>query len=121
MKKLIATLVLTAVLLAGCGVADPATKEGAQKIAEKWVKKNAQTYMFDGSDLKRTKIFPLSCENCFKYEFTFESSHAGYGDRSGQELEEVATEHTIGIYVENGEITGVTTDGEYDELNPPVE
>ncbi len=117
MKKLIATLVLTAVMFVGCMAADPATKEGAQEIATKWVEDNAPTYMFDGSDLERTKIFPLSCENCFKFEFNFTSKYPGFGDRSGEELEAEDTYHTIGVYIENGEVTEAVTDAEYDEIN----
>jgi hypothetical protein len=118
MKKLIATFILAAVVFTGCVMADPATKEGAEKIVKKWIEQNAQTYVFDGSYLERTKIFPLSCEGCFKFEFNFTSAYPGFGDRSGEELEALETYHTIGVYVEDGEITSAVTDGEYSEFSP---
>ncbi|MFA5820753.1 MAG: hypothetical protein WC873_01450 [Candidatus Gracilibacteria bacterium] len=115
MKKILSAILISAVLFTGC--ANPSTKEGAQKIAEKWVKQNASTYVFDGYDLKHTKTFPLSCDNCWKYEFLFKSSNSGYGDRTGQALDKVITDHRIQVLVENGEITDANVDNAYDEIS----
>ena len=49
--------------------------------------------------------------------FTFESRHAGYGDRSGQVLPRAITPHEAVIMVEAGAVTSAVMDGVWDMIN----
>jgi hypothetical protein len=49
--------------------------------------------------------------------FEFDSSHAGYGDRTGLTLAEVITPHQAVVTVEQGEVTDAVLDGEWDMLS----
>lgn len=87
---------------------DQTDYQTARTVAENFVK-NSATYRFDGSNLRFNKSITLSAQNCggmvcyqFVYEFT--SSHAGYNDRTGQDLPIVMTDHQIIATVRNGKI-----------------
>ena len=81
-----------------------------QKIAEDWIVNNSSTYKFDGQNLTF-----LSVENDKMY-FAFESTSAGYGDRTGQMSATVMTPHIIEIIVEDGGVVSAITDGRYNEI-----
>jgi hypothetical protein len=117
MKKiLLLVLVLLALIagpiLGGCAKAEPSSTEGPQKIAEDFVKAEA-TYVFDGipETLELTNASAGTTPWTFTYEF--DSRHAGYGDRTGQMLNQVITHHKAVITGENGQITMALMDGVY--------
>ncbi len=98
----------------------PTNKEDRlQEKAETWIKENAPTYIFDGRNLEfveKRGLDLIGCENCYEFEFTFESTNAGYGDREGKILAQVITPHTIVVLVEDGEVTNAVTDQVFDEI-----
>jgi len=91
------------------------TEEDAKIMAEGYII-NAPTYSFDGSDLAYEKTIGLRCKFCWQFVYVFTSRHAGYGDRTGQVLAEVITDHRIYATIESGQVTGATIDGIWDEL-----
>ncbi len=81
-----------------------------QQIAQDWIVNNSPTYKFDGQDL----AFLGTREG--KICFAFQSTSAGYGDRTGQMSATVITPHIMEIVVENGEVISAITDGKYNEI-----
>ncbi len=81
-----------------------------QQIAQDWIINNSPTYKFDGQDLTF-----LSIEG-EKIYFAFQSTSAGYGDRTGQMSATVITPHIMEIVVENNEVVSAVTDGRYNEI-----
>lgn len=82
--------------------------------------KNGATFKFDGIpetlSIGETLIlesYPVQ----YVVTITFDSRHAGYGDRTGQILAQVITRHTARITVVKGEVVSATLDGVWDELN----
>lgn len=83
---------------------------------------NAPTFRFDG--IKQTvnvtyvaeATVPPGTPAHVVVTITFESTHAGYGNRSGQVLAEVITPHTAVINVVGNEVTAAVLDGKWDEL-----
>jgi hypothetical protein len=96
--------------------------EEAEEIAEKWIE-NAPTYSFDGFDLKledhkTLETFPE--QHVMNYTFT--STHGGYGNRTDQIVTEALTPHNIEVIVSEGEVRSAVIDGEWDEITQqPVE
>jgi len=89
------------------------------KSARSWIGENSLTYTFDGEDLtfvEKRGLDLVGCENCYEVEFSFESRHAGYGDRTGKMVAQVITPHSIVVLIEDGEVTRVTTDGKFNEM-----
>ena len=109
------------------------TEEGSKNLADDFVS-NRPTFVFDGIEeslvleetvclLKENK--PGSQETLSKvhgwsFTFKFESTHSGYGDRSGQILAQVITPHEAIITVEAGEVTSAIMDGEWDMINQRI-
>lgn len=90
------------------------------KIAEQWMQKNAQTYVFDGMDLSlKETLYPdiAGCENCHQFVFSFNSRHAGYGNREGEMLAQVITPHETIITIENKKVINALTDNVFDEIS----
>jgi len=83
---------------------------------------NAPTFRFDGirQTVNVTNIaeatVPPGTPAHVVVTITFESRHAGYGNRSGQALAQVITPHTAVITVVGGEVTSAVLDGKWDEL-----
>jgi hypothetical protein len=82
--------------------------------------KNGATYKFDGIDgtmvVEETRIlesYPVQ----YIVIISFDSSHAGYGDRTGQILAQVVTPHSAWVKVVNGEVVSAVLDNTWDELN----
>ena len=48
---------------------------------------------------------------------SFDCSHAGYGDRTGEILAQVITSHKVRLTVVSEEVQGAVIDGEWDEIN----
>ena len=122
-KKIIIAIIVVVILavvllLANRGreaSTEPMPLEQAKTIAQEWITKEAPTYAFDGLDLALIDAEDMG-EGRYKFNFSFESRQAGYGDREGQVLAQAITPHTIEVLVENGQITRAVTDGVYDEI-----
>ncbi len=92
------------------------TEEEAIDLAMEWVRNEAPTYVFDGSDLTFERIEPIeNCENCFEVEVSFTSAAAGYGDRTDEMVAQVITPHTTIVTIEGGEVIRAVTDDEFVE------
>lgn len=112
MKKMTAVLVL--ILSLGCmGQEKTYTEEDSLRTAQKFVL-DSPTYKYDGGDLKHIGTEPLKCPYCWQFTFTFTSTHAGYGDRSGQMVAQVITSHTAKVIVEKGKVTHAVLDDDWD-------
>ena len=93
-------------------------EEEIKEIAKQFVE-NSSTYEFDGFDLEYNKtLYPdiTNCSQCLIFVFEFKSRHAGYGNRTGQDLAEVITPHEAHITVENENVTAALMDGKWDML-----
>jgi hypothetical protein len=85
-------------------------------LAEAWIR-GAPTYKYDGSGLRlvnyvQQESYPVR----HVLTYTFASSHAGYGDRSGKVTAQVVTEHSITIMVVDGNVESAVMDGRWDEM-----
>jgi len=90
-----------------------------EEIALEWLR-NAPTFSFDGvegSMIIVDSIIQESYPEQYIITIDFECSHAGYGDRTGEMLVQVITEHTAIITIVTGEVQGAVIDGAWDELN----
>ncbi len=86
-----------------------------KELAESWIR-GAPTYTYDGSGLVfvnyiQQESYPVR----HVLTYTFTSSHAGYGDRSGKVTAQVITEHTIIITIIDGRVDSAVIDGKWDE------
>ncbi len=89
-------------------------------IARSWIVNNSPTFLFDGEDLEFQEVRGLDlvdCENCYEVDFSFQSRHAGYGNREEEALAQVITFHNITVFIEDNLVTRVVTDGVFDEKN----
>jgi len=100
------------------GVSGEASKR-AIKIAKDFIVQ-APTFKYDGisdtlnvTDVKMLESFPVQ----YIVTITFDSSHAGYGDREGQVLAQVITPHTAVVTVVNDNVISAILDDQWDELN----
>ena len=94
------------------------TEEQSLALARNFVK-DSKTFTFDGIEdtLQLTETLYPDIENCWQFVFEFDSSYAGYGDRTGQMLAQVITPHEAIITVENGAIKSAVIDGTWDMIN----
>lgn len=108
-------LLMLAPALAACA-SHPAGEEDAEKIAESYVE-NSATFKFDGilDTFQLTNTVQLTAG--WQFTFRFECSHAGYGNRSGQNLAQVITPHTAVVTVANGQVTSASMDSIWDMMN----
>ena len=87
---------------------------------------NSPTFKFDGimNTLVLTENITLRCPYCWQFVFGFDSSHSGYGDRTGQVLLEVITHHRAVVTVDNGQVSYAIMDRCWymveQELIPPI-
>ncbi|MFC1911605.1 hypothetical protein ACFLXG_00370 [Chloroflexota bacterium] len=95
-----------------------ASAEESLRIAEGFLRVSP-TFTFDGIEesvrLEDT-IAPQHMPDYRVFLFTFDSRHAGYGDRTGQGLAEVITPHKVAITVDRGKITLALMDRKWDML-----
>jgi len=93
------------------------TQEESRQIAEDFIK-NSPTFRFDGIGDTFKFVNTVTLRTPFAWQFTFEfqSSHAGYGDRTEQMVTQVITPHTTVITVIMGRIIEATIDNKWDEL-----
>jgi len=85
-------------------------------LAESWIRE-APTYKYDGSGLRlvnyvQQESYPVR----HVLTYTFTSSHAGYGDRSGMVTDQVITEHSIKITIVDGNVDSGVIDEKWDEM-----
>lgn len=94
------------------------TEEDSRDIAEDFVK-NSPTYKFDGIEDTLTFVETLypDDETTWQFVITFESSHAGYGDRSDELIAEVISPHEAIITVKNGEVVTAIMDEAWDMID----
>jgi opacity protein-like surface antigen len=86
-----------------------------KELAALWIRESP-TYKYDGSDLRFvTYIQQESYPVRHVLTWTFTSSHAGYGDRSGKVTAQLITEHTIIITIIDGRVDSAVIDGKWDE------
>jgi len=91
------------------------SEEESKEIARQFIL-NSPTYKFDGSGLVHKESMPELCPSCWGFTFEFKSSHAGYGDRTGQMLAQVITPHTASIAVRQGEVKSAVLDMKWDMI-----
>ena len=79
------------------------------------------TFAFDGIKDSVGSIPPLQVSKTdppqYVLQFSFDSSHAGYGDRTGQVLAQVITPHVIEITVSDKKVISAVVDKSWDELH----
>jgi hypothetical protein len=87
-----------------------------KELAASWIRE-APTYKYDGSGLGFVN-YAQQESNPVRHvlTYTFTSSHAGYGDRSGKVTAQVITEHSIKIVVVDGNVESAVIDGKWDEI-----
>jgi len=92
-------------------------ESGARVLAEGFVR-NSPTFLFDGmtETLEVAQAIPLEGQNGWTVLVRFDSSQAGYGDRTGQVLAQVITPHEAVIIVINGMVSSAVMDGSWDML-----
>ena len=94
-------------------------EEAAIQIAKHFIL-NAPTYAFDGIDGTLQLIQTTSLESWpvqHVVMLSFESSNAGYGNRSGEVLAQVVTTHMAWVKVVEGKVIQAVLDEKWDELN----
>ena len=124
MSLLLALLVAFAASAVVLNAYDPGNgiisdEEAALQIAKHFIM-NAPTYAFDGVDGTLLLIQTTSLESWpvqYVVIFSFESSHAGYGDRSGEMVAQVVTTHVATVKVVNGEVVQAVIDDIWNELD----
>jgi len=94
-------------------------EEMAMKAALSFVREGP-TYSFDGIAGTLTVIGIDVLESLpvqYVISISFDSRHAGYGDRTGQVLAQVITHHTAVVKIVNRKVVSAVLDGKWDELN----
>ena len=78
--------------------------------------RHSATFAFDGIDesLRLTETALLVLMSRYSFTFEFDSRHAGYGDRTGQDPAEAVTRHRVVVMVDGGEVESAIMDGEWD-------
>lgn len=99
------------------------SSDNVEQITEDIAKEfiiQAPTFKFDGiidtlkvQDIKILESFPVQ----YIITITFDSAHAGYGDRSDQFVATVITPHTAEVTIVNYNIVSATLDEKWDEQN----
>ena len=93
------------------------TEQMAQERAGEFVT-DSPTYQFDGMEdtFEYVETRDAAGDYVWTFVFRFDSSGAGYGDRSGQAVAEVITPHTAVVTVDSMEVTSAVLDGKWDML-----
>jgi hypothetical protein len=86
-------------------------------LAESWIR-GAPTYAYDGSGLVFASDVPAGSDPVsHNLTWTFTSSHAGYGNRTGAVTAQVITEHSITLMLTyDGIVQSAVIDGKWDEV-----
>ena len=99
------------------------TQEAASSLAVNLIK-NSSTFAFDGISGSIKQVSADSPDNgqTWKFLYAFEAAHPGYGDRKGQVLAEVVTEHSVQLMLSNCKIVSAACDDSWDLLsNSPLQ
>ena len=95
------------------------TLDGNQRkaLAESWIRA-APTFAYDGSGLVFVSDVPAGSDPVeHNLTYTFTSSHAGYGNRTGAMTAQVITEHSITLTLTyDGIVQSAVIDGKWDEI-----
>jgi hypothetical protein len=115
---IIVTLALPALSIYAWQTTTIYTEETALRIATEFLE-NGPTYSWDGMDdsiqvIDVVKTLSMNPEWLVTLQFT--SSHAGYGDRSGQVVATVITDHVIKVTVNGDTVTSAVIDQIWDEI-----
>jgi len=121
MKRVVGLGIILLILI-GVGVVysyiskNASIKTTPKEIAEEWIKTKSPTYTFDGSNLtyENSKETP---DGISHITFHFDSSRAGYGDRTNSASATVITPHIIVVGVKERVVVNAITDEKFDELN----
>ncbi len=91
------------------------TEEESRQIAEEFVK-NEATYRFDGIEdtFKYMQTTVLRTPFAWQFTFEFKSRHGGYGDRTGQILDQAITPHTAVVTVIKAQVVSAIMDEKWD-------
>lgn len=103
------------------GLRIPTVARSDVKIAEDFVR-NEATFRFDGMEetlkLVDTKRFSIAiCPTCVEFTFEFTSRQGGYGNRTGQFLTQVLTDHAAKITMKEHQVTRAIMDDRWDMIN----
>lgn len=92
------------------------SEEASQVVAEEYVK-NSPTFVSGGiaDTLKLVETQYTNCPYCWVFVFEFESSQAGYGERTGQTLAQVMPHRAV-ITVQELRIASAVMDEKWDML-----
>jgi hypothetical protein len=88
----------------------------AVDIAEEYMKLRAETFIYDGFNLRLADADKAACDDCYLIAFEFQSRYPGYGDRSGEYQRLRTTRHRTVVRLEDNELVYMITDNIYDEL-----
>ena len=96
---------------------DNCPQEQAIALTEQFIRSTA-TYAFDGIEgsLKRLKVKSADGGKSWQLDYVFKCQHPGYGDRSGQALMGVVTEHSTQVTIRDCRIVAAICDQTYDLL-----
>ena len=112
---IIMSILLVSLLGNACARSSVGSREQGQQIAEEFVKMEA-TFRFDAIPETLTLTSTTSIANGWKYTLEFDSRHAGYGNRTGQELAQVITHHSAVVTVISGAVASSIMDNRWDMI-----
>jgi hypothetical protein len=99
--------VLMVPVMSAC--AKTVTLDDSRAAAETFIKAEA-TYKFDGMPETLKLTDTTAQQNGWEFTYEYDSAHAGYGDRTGQMLAQVITQHIALVTVENGKVKSAVMD-----------
>jgi len=81
--------------------------------------KVSPTFSFDGIEdtIELAEVDTIRMPNTWSVTLKFDSRHAGYGNRTGEMVAQVITEHTAKVVVSSGEVRSAVIDDTWDEFN----
>ncbi|MGI2335680.1 MAG: hypothetical protein ACRKGH_03425 [Dehalogenimonas sp.] len=120
MKKgfiLTVLLLSLAISVFGCaaGLSADASEKDVADLARGFVE-TSPTYGFDGMSDTLKIVGSQQNGEAWAITFEFQSTHGGYGDRTGQMVTQAITPHTVKVTVEAGQVTAAVIDGVWDEM-----
>jgi hypothetical protein len=95
------------------------TRDQAVMVAEDFIKESP-TYSFDGIKDSIEIVNVESTGTSWYVSIKFTSRHAGYGDRTGEMVAQVLTDHIMVIHVSEGKVVSAVTDDVFDEITCTV-
>ncbi len=108
---LMAGLILTS---AACAPASGDTGKGQSASLVNDLVRNSSTFKFDGyADSVRVSTPVEKADGTLEYTVEYTCGQPGHGDRSGQMLAQLVTNHTATVDVKDGKVTSAVCDGEW--------